>query len=166
MSIQRQLLVPALVAGLLTAVLTGCGGAAAQHGGPATSRPTTSAKPAVPTTAYQVMGHLASVVSAVTSVHVKGTYTWPHDKVTIDVGMLQSGQMAGFINNDGLPMAMIDAGGKMYVKVTPALADYYHRQADCATRCGKYAIYPRSSAAGLVRSMGWKWTWRLIQAIL
>jgi hypothetical protein len=155
MNIQRQLLVPALAAGL---ALSGCGGAGTPPGGPATSRPTTNAQPAIPTTAYQVQGHLVSVLNGAKSVHVKGRYTWPHDKLTVDVGMLQSGQMAGFIDNDGLPMSVIDVGGKMYVKVTPALAAYYHRQADCATLCGKYAIYPRSPTAGLVRSMGVKST--------
>ncbi len=162
MSSQRQLIVPALAAGLLSAALAGCGGAGAPQGTSATSRAATSAKPTVPTTLAQVQARLYSVLNGVKSMHVKATYTWPHFKLTADVGMLQSGQMAGFVDDDGLPMSMIDAGGKMYVKVTPALAAYYHRQADCATLCGKYAIYPRSPAAGLIRSMGWKWTWNTL----
>jgi len=78
MDIQRQLLVPALVAGLLSAALSGCGGAGTQPGGPATSRATTNAQPAIPTTAYQVQGHVVSVLNGAKSVHVKGRYTWPH----------------------------------------------------------------------------------------
>lgn len=157
MLIQRQLLVPALVVGLLSAALSGCGGAATRQGSPATSQPTTSAKPAAPTTGAQVMGHLTSVVNMATSVRVKGTYTWPHDKVTVDVGMLQSGQMAGFIDNDGLPMSLIDVGGKMYVKLTPAVEAYFHAPG-CTPHCGTYSVYPRSLTAGLVRSVGIKST--------
>jgi hypothetical protein len=161
MFIQRQLPVPALVTGLLAAALSGCGGAAAQHGGPAASRPTMSAKPAVPTTLAEIQGRLDSVLNGATSMHVKATYTWPHAKMTVDVGLLKSGQMAGFIDNQGLPMSMIYVGGKMYVKATLALAAYYHHPG-CAPVCGKYAIYPRHSTAGMVRTMGWNWTWNTL----
>jgi hypothetical protein len=157
MNIQRQLLVPALVAGLLSAALSGCGGAGTQPGGPATSRPTTKAQPAIPTNAYQVQSHVVSVLNGAKSVHVKGSYTWPHDKVTVNIGLLQSGQMAGLIDNDGLPMTVIDVGGKMYVKLTSAYAAYYHHKG-CTPVCGKYEIYPRSRAAGLIRVVGAKST--------
>jgi len=157
MNIQRQLLVPALVAGLLSAALSGCGGAGTQPGGPATSRAITNAQPAIPTTAYQVQGHVVSVLNGAKSVHVKGSYTWPHFRIKVDVSLLQSGQMAGFIDDDGFPMSVIDVGGKMYVKLTSALAAYYHHTG-CSPFCGKYAIYPRSRAAGLIRDMGPKWT--------
>jgi hypothetical protein len=150
MFLPRHLLVPALAAGLLPAALSACGGTV-------TSRPAVSAKPATPTTASQVQSHMFSVVNGAKSVHVTGIYTWPHFKLTLDVGMLQSGQMAGFISNNGLPLSMIDVGGKMYVKATSALAAYYH-QPGCAPVCGKYAIYPRHDTAGMVRSMGWKST--------
>jgi hypothetical protein len=157
MNIQRQLLVPALAAGLLSAALSGCGGAGTQPGGHATGRPTTRAQPAIPTTAYQVQSHVVSVLNGAKSVYVKGSYTWPHDKVTVNIGLLQSGQMAGLIDNDGLPMTVIDAGGKMYVKLTSAYAAYYHHTG-CTPVCGKYAIYPRSDTARMVRSIGVKWT--------
>ena len=161
MLIQRQLLVPVMAAGLLSAALSACSGAGTQAGSPATSRPTTVAKPVTPTTMVQMQGHLYSVLNGAKSAHVKGVYTWAHAKLTVDVGMLRSGQMEGFINNEGLPMPMIDVGGKMYVKTTPGLAAFYH-QASCAPVCGKYAIYPPRSAAGMVRSMGWKWTWNML----
>ena len=157
MNIQRQLLVPALVAGLLSAALSGCGGAGTQPGGPATSRATTNAQPATPTTAYRVQGHVVSVLNGAKSVHVKGSYTWPHDKVTVNIGLLQSGQMTGLIDNNGLPMTVIYAGGKMYVKLTSAFAAYSHHRG-CAPLCGKYVIAPRSMTAGLVRSIGVKST--------
>jgi hypothetical protein len=161
MNIQRQLLVPALVAGLLSAALSGCGGAGTQPGDHATSGPTTRAQPASPTTAYQVQSHVVSVLNGAKSVYVKGSYTWPHDKVTVNIGLLQSGQMAGLIDNDGLPMTVIDVGGKMYVKLTSAYAAYYHHTG-CTPVCGKYAIYPRSRAAGLVRSIGVKSTFNAL----
>jgi hypothetical protein len=157
MNIQRQLLVPALVAGLLSASLSGCGGAGTQPGDHATGRPTTRAQPAIPTTAYQVQSHVVSVLNRAKSVYVKGSYTWPHDKVTVNIGLLQSGQMTGFIDNDGMPLSVIDAGGKMYVQLTSAFAAYNHHTG-CAPLCRKYVIAPRSMTAGLVRSMGVKST--------
>jgi hypothetical protein len=146
----------ALVAGLLLAALAGCGGSGNASASSPKGQATANAKPAVPTTAAQVQGHLFSVVNRAASVHVKGSYTWPHSRLTVNVGLFQSGQMAGFMDDDGLPMPMIDIGGKMYVKVTPAAAAYYHR--GCAPACGKYAIYPRSGTAGLIRTMGMKST--------
>jgi hypothetical protein len=155
MLVQRQLMLPVLAAGLLSAALSGCGGAGNQPGGPATSRPATSAKPVIPTTAPQVQGHLFSLLNAARGVHVTGSYTWPHDRVTVDVDLLQSGQIAGDINNGGFPMSVIDVGGKMYIKLTPAFAAYFHHKG-CAPLCGDYEVYPRSQAASLVRSMGVK----------
>jgi hypothetical protein len=155
MNIRRHMLVPALTTGLLSVALPGCGGAGKGPASPVTSPPAT--------TAGQVQGHLVSVVNAATSVHVKGSYTWPHAKVTVNVGLLQSGRMAGFIDDEGLPMSTVDVGGKMYVKVTPALAAYYHK--NCAPFCGEYAIYPRSRAAGLIRTMGVKSTLKILTAM-
>jgi hypothetical protein len=100
-----------------------------------------------------VQSHVVSVLNGAKSVHVKGRYTWPHDKLTVNIGLLRSGQMAGFIDNDGMPMSVIDAGGKMYVQLTSAFAAYNHHTG-CAPLCGKYVIAPRSMTAGLVRSMG------------
>jgi hypothetical protein len=53
-------------------------------------------------------------------------------------------------------MDVIDVGGKMYVKLTTAMEAYYHT--GCAPFCGKYAIYPKSDTAIMVRSMGADWT--------
>jgi hypothetical protein len=102
-----------------------------------------------------MQGHLFSVLNGATSVHVKGSYTWPHDRLTVDAGLLQSGQIAGYINNDGFPMSVIDVGGKMFIELTSAFAAYFHHRG-CAPLCGKYEVYPRSRAASLVRSMGVK----------
>lgn len=164
MLIQRQLLVPALAAGLLSAALSACSGAGAQAGSPATTRPTTSAKPAVPTTSTQVQTRLFSVLNGAKSMHVTATNIWPHLKVTVNAGLLKSGQMTGFIDDEGLPMAMIYVGGKMYVKNTAALAAYYHH-AGCAPYCGTYSIYPRHLTVRLVRSVGWKWTWNTLMQL-
>jgi hypothetical protein len=157
MYLQRQLLVPALVAGLLSAALSGCGGTAKEQGHPAKTRPATSAKPAIPATAAQVQGHFVSVVNGAASVHVQGRYTWPHTKLTDNVDLLKSGQIAGLIDDDGLPLSGVEVGGKMYVKLTAAFAAYYHHTG-CAPFCGKYVIAPHSMTAGLVRSMGWSST--------
>jgi hypothetical protein len=164
MFIQRHLLVPALVVGLLPAALSGCGGAGKPQGSPATSRPATSAKPTVPTTSTQLQVRLFSVLNGANSMHVKATNIWPRFKVTVNAGLLKSGQMTGFIDDDGLPMSMIYVGGKMYVKNTAALAAYYH-QAGCAPYCNTYSIYPRHSTASLVRSVGWKWTWNTLMQL-
>jgi hypothetical protein len=101
-----------------------------------------------------MQGHLYSVANGASSVHVVGTYTWSHSRaVIVNADMHQTGQMAGYINNYGLPMIVIYVGGKMYVKLTPVLEAYYHRNCP-SPECGEYSIYPRSRAAGLIRSVG------------
>jgi hypothetical protein len=99
-------------------------------------------------------GHLYSVANGAASVHVRGRYTWPRSRISVNVGMLQTGDIAGLIVDDGDPMSVIDVGGTMYAKITPAFAAFYHQSAACPALCGKYAIVPHSLAHGLVRSVG------------
>lgn len=112
-----------------------------------------------------MQGHLLSVANGASSVHVTGTYTWSHSRKVIEnVGMHRTGQMAGFINNYGLPMIVVYAGGKMYVKLTPVLEAYYH-QACPSPECGEYSIYPHSRAAGLNRSVGAESTFNVLLSL-
>jgi hypothetical protein len=101
-----------------------------------------------------VQGRLFAVTDQASSVHVTGTYTWSHSRKVIEnVGMHRTGELAGFINDEGLSMDVIYVHKKMYVKLTPILEAYYHLSCP-PPHCGEYAIYPRSRAAGLIRSVG------------
>jgi hypothetical protein len=98
---------------------------------------------------------LYSVANGAASVHVKGTYTWPHSRLRVNVGLLQPGQIAGLVVDDGDPMLVTDTGGKMYVRITRAFAAYYyHQPAACPALCGKYTMVPQSFARSLINSMG------------
>jgi hypothetical protein len=50
-------------------------------------------------------------VTAASSFHVKGVYTWPHINLTVNVGLLESGAMAGKLDDQGEQMTALDVAG-------------------------------------------------------
>jgi len=146
-----------LTAGLIVssaAALTGCGGAVS----PPSSHPTASSTATVPATAGDAAAALLIFLRSASSVHVAGGYTWPHASMRVNVDLLKSGQVAGSILNSGSPMTVIDAGGKLYAKATPAFLRSIGKSAACTAICGKYVIAKPFLARGIIKSMGWKTT--------
>ena len=109
-----------------------------------------------PTTPTQAEVGLAmsKSVSAATSFHVAGQYTYPHARLTLNVGLLKSGPMAGSLVDNGEPIVATYVGGKMYTKVTRGFLAYLGKSRECRTICGQYVIARPDLARGLLASMG------------
>jgi hypothetical protein len=106
---------------------------------------------------------MSNSVSAATSVHVTGAYTYPHASLTLNVGLLKSGPMAGSLVDNGEPIVAIDVGGQMYTKVTKAFLAYLGKSKECHAICGQYVIAKQDLAGALLASMGMASTESILQ---
>jgi hypothetical protein len=148
MLVKARLLVLAVAVGLSSAALSGCGG------GMGKAQPSAPKALPVPSMVVDASQAMSATVNAATSVHVKGTYRWPNAKLGVDIGLLMSGQMAGLMVDDGVPMSIIVVGRNMYAKVTSAFLAHLGKSGECAALCGKYVIIRGAMAAGLMRGIG------------
>src|SRR5262249_6071633 len=103
-------------------------------------------------------------LASATSVHVSGGYTGSHGRLALNIGLLKSGQMVGYMRDGREPLTVIDVGGKMYFKATPAYLRDLGKSAECPTLCGKYAIAKPAVANGFVRYMGMTETLSLVRS--
>jgi len=106
---------------------------------------------------------MSNSVSSATSFHVTGEYTYPHARLTLNVGLLKSGAMAGSLVDNGEPIVAADVGGQMYTRVTRPFLAYLGKSRECATICGQYVIAKPALAGGLLASMGIGWTESVLQ---
>ena len=89
-------------------------------------------------------------VRAATSVHLNGTLTGTGSAtVGLDVGLTRSGGFSGTVTQGGIPLTVIDAAGKVYIRATRAyLSELNVPAAVCSVICGKYvAMSPANSDA-------------------
>jgi hypothetical protein len=82
---------------------------------------------------------MKSAVRGSTSMHVAGQVT-AHGRLTgLNLDMLRGGDLAGSITENGVPLHLIGAAGKVYVKATPAFLRQVHSSSGvCTLICGKY----------------------------
>ncbi|HEY2553251.1 MAG TPA: hypothetical protein VGI64_22020 [Streptosporangiaceae bacterium] len=152
---------PRLLGCLLAAALAaaGCGASSGANGG--TTRGAGSPAPSgagqgspAPGPAALLRQMRAAVQSA-TSVHVTGQLVADGRPLALDLGMHSSGQLAGTITTQGVPLTIIDTGGKGYVKATPAfLALLRQSPAVCKLICGKYVLTTGAKEEQLTSSLG------------
>jgi hypothetical protein len=113
-----------LAGAILAAVLTGGGSLAS------------SAPPRSPAA---TVAQMKAAVNAANSVHLDGVLHNSGRAVALDVGLLRSGGFAGTIVGNGVPLTLIDTGGKVYIKATPAfMREMKVSSAVCSVICGKY----------------------------
>jgi hypothetical protein len=94
---------------------------------------------------------LRAAMRSASSVYVTGNIVEANRTLGLSVGVLRSGQLAGTIIDDGVPIELIATRGRVYVKGTPAfLKGLRLPLALCRTVCGKYLQMPPGKAAGLV----------------
>jgi hypothetical protein len=153
MSGKTRLLALVMSAGFVTAGLAGCGQ------GPGSAAPASSAAVTpTPTSTAPTQADLGRAMSrsvrAATSFHVAGQYTYPHARLTLDVGLLKSGTMAGSLVDNGEPITATYVGGKMYAKVTHGFLAYLGKSRECRTICGEYVTAQPDQARDLLASMG------------
>jgi hypothetical protein len=98
-----------------------------------------SASSAPTRTPAQAVAQMKSAVNAANSVHLSGVLRDNGGSVGLDIGLIRSGEFAGTITDNGLPLTLTDTGGKLYVKATPAfLKQLKVSPALCSLMCGKY----------------------------
>jgi hypothetical protein len=153
MSGKTLLLALVMTAGLVTAGLAGCGHEP-ESAAPASSAPV-SPTPTPTALAQPDLGlAMSRSVRAATSFRVAGEYTYPHARLTLNVGLLRSGSMAGSLVDNGEPIVATYVGGRMYAKVTRGFLAYLGKSRECRTICGQYVMARSDLARSLVASMG------------
>jgi hypothetical protein len=86
------------------------------------------------------------------SVRVSGTLTEQGKTVTLDLGMLASGDMSGKLTVDATQLTLLVTSGKAYELVTKAFFKTIQQSSHvpdslCAKMCGKYLAVPGSAFA-------------------
>jgi len=138
------------LAGAAAVVLAACGGSA----GSPTSIAGSPSATATARTAGQLVTQMKSAVRAASSMELAGELPNGGHPVSLDLGVHRSGELAGTITQDGVPLRLIGAGGRYYVKATPAfLRELHSPAAVCTVMCGKYveltSAQGRELASGL-----------------
>jgi hypothetical protein len=111
--------------------LAGCGGSATHMASGASG-------PAGRSVGQLVAQRKAAVRDA-DSTHLAGQVTGSGQATALDLSVLRAGGLAGSITQHGVPLELIGAGGKVYIKATPAfLHELRAPAAVCAVMCGKY----------------------------
>jgi hypothetical protein len=127
-------------------LLAGCGAP------PPTSPPTLTA--ASPRSPSQTVAQMRKAVQAASSVHLSGILRNGGKPLGLDLGLIRSGDFAGTITQNGIPLTLIDVGGKAYVKATAAyLKELKVSPSVCAVMCGKYVELTSAEAGSLARSL-------------
>lgn len=127
-----------LACAILAAVLTGFG---------------SSRSPAPPRSPAATVAQMKTAVNAASSVHLDGVLRNSGRAVALDVGLLRSGEFAGTISSKGVPLTLIDTGGKIYVKATPAfLRELKVSSAVCSLMCGKFVELSGAQTSALAGS--------------
>ena len=135
----RPVMATALVA-VLGPVLAACSGSA------------TSAPPAM--SPNQLKADMRTALRSATGVHVTGNISGPRGGVGLNLNVRRSGQLAGTVVNNGVPIQLVATGGRTYVKATPAFIAGLHLPAGvCRTICGKYLVIPPGKAAALTTTI-------------
>ncbi|HTS95372.1 MAG TPA: hypothetical protein VMI33_02030 [Streptosporangiaceae bacterium] len=92
-----------------------------------------------PRSASATVTRMRSVVKAARSVHLDGVLRSGGKAIGLNLGLTSSGGFAGTITENGVPLTLVDAGDKVYVKATaPFLAQLRVPASACSIMCGKY----------------------------
>jgi hypothetical protein len=142
-----------VVAGSAVIALGGCassgaGGGAAAAGGTAPAGGANGG-------AASLVAAMKTAVQEATSMHLAGQLPGGGRPVTLNIGVLRAGALAGSITEGGVPLQLIGASGQVYVKATPAfLRELKAPTAVCAIMCGKYVELSGAQRSELTGSLG------------
>jgi hypothetical protein len=131
-----------------TVGLSACGSAGSPSPSGSAAAPPGASPAGSPLSAAGTVTSMKLAVRAATSVHLNGTLTGTGSAtVGLDVGLTRSSGFSGTVTQDGIPLTIIDAAGKVYIRATRAyLAELNVPAAVCSVMCGKYVAM--SSAKG------------------
>ena len=95
-------------------------------------------------------------VRAAASVHLNGTLSGTGARtVGLDVSLTRSGGFSGTVTRSGVPLTIINAGGKVYIRATRAfLAELSVPAAVCSVLCGKYVAMSPAKGDALAGQLG------------
>jgi hypothetical protein len=95
---------------------------------------------------------LAAVRSAMKgaqSVHISGHLLSHGTVMTVDISVTRSGDLFGTVTEGGVPITILDTGGKFYILATKTfLALERIPRSKCTAVCGKYVAEPPQASGG------------------
>jgi hypothetical protein len=95
----------------------------------------------------QLVAQMKAAVANAASMHLAGRVATSGKATALDLDVLRAGGISGSITQNGVPLELIGAAGKVYVKATPAFLRELRASAGiCNLMCGKYV--QMSGAAG------------------
>jgi len=102
----------------------------------------------------QTVAEMRKAVQAASSVHLSGVLRNGGKPIGLNLGLIRSGEFAGTLTQNGIPLRLIDAGGKVYVKATAAyLRELKVPASVCSIMCGKYVEVSSAQARSLSGSL-------------
>jgi hypothetical protein len=126
--------------------LTACGGSAA-HMASGTAGTTGRSTD-------QLVAQMKTAVRNAASMHLAGRVTTSGKSTALDLNVLRAGGLSGSITQNGVPLELIGAAGKVYVKATPAFLRELRASAGvCTLMCGKYVQMSGSAGSQLDGSL-------------
>jgi hypothetical protein len=123
----------ALTAVLLLAPLCGCGSSSAPSNGVASQAPA------------QILASTQAAAYAANSAHVSGSLTSDGEKITLDLDLLAGKGGRGQLSENGLSFELIDTGGYVYIKGSPAFYSHIAGSATAQLFVGKWLKAPAAS---------------------
>jgi len=109
---------------------------------------------AAPRSPSQTVARMQKAVQAATSVHLSGVLRNGGKPIGLNLGLVRSGDFAGTITQNGVPLMLIDAGGKAYVEATAAyLKELGVSPSVCSVMCGKYVRLSSAEAGSLAGNL-------------
>jgi hypothetical protein len=123
---------------------------------PPTARPAVvaNAPSAAPRSPAQTVAQMRKAVQAARSVHLSGVVRNGGKPIGLNLGLIRSGGFSGTLTQNGIPLRVIDVGGKAYVKATAAyLKELKVPASVCSIMCGKYVEVSAADARSLSGSL-------------
>jgi hypothetical protein len=121
------------VAGVAVATVLGlaaCGSSGSAGGG---------STPSTQRSASELVSQMKTAVRNASSMHLAGLVNASGKQSMLNLGLLRSGDFSGSITQNGVPLHLIGANGKYYIKATPAfLRQLGESRSVCVLMCGKY----------------------------
>jgi hypothetical protein len=123
----------AICIGILLALLSGCGSSSSSGNGIASQTPT------------QILASAQAAAYAASSAHVSGSLSSGGAKITLDLDLLAGRGGRGQIAENGLSFELIETGGYVYIKGSPAFYTHIAGAATAQLFVGKWLKAPATS---------------------
>ena len=123
----------ALAGALMLALLCGCGSSSAPSNGVASQTPA------------EILASTQAAAYGASSAHVSGSLTSDGAKITLDLDLLAGKGGRGQLSENGLSFELIELGGYVYIKGSPAFYSHIAGPATAQLFVGKWLKAPAAS---------------------